>query len=182
MPRTTTYADQLKDPRWQRKRLEIMQREHFTCEQCGTHTETLHIHHGYYERGLAPWEYPDETLHCLCEGCHETTQGLLLEAQRALGLLVEDWDFAQAIGFLHGLAALWAACSYETPLPEIRVPDHLVGFLSGLGHAFNLTDDEVIQLKQEGLLVDAEGLANVPLLLQRWRQKCVPAPFSHREG
>ena len=29
------YSEQLKSPKWQKKRLEIMQRDKFTCQLCG---------------------------------------------------------------------------------------------------------------------------------------------------
>lgn len=64
------YYEQLKDPRWQRKRLEILQRADFMCESCGSTTETLHVHHGRYRKGTSPWEYEEQELHCLCAGCH----------------------------------------------------------------------------------------------------------------
>jgi 5-methylcytosine-specific restriction endonuclease McrA len=82
-----TYWEKLKDPRWQRRRLEILQRENFTCEAClGTDT-TLHVHHGYYEKGKDPWDYDSATLHCLCEGCHEDTKHELMEIQYRMALL-----------------------------------------------------------------------------------------------
>ena len=65
------YGKLLKDPRWQRKRLEIMQRDNFACVLCGDTESTLHVHHGYYKAGKKPWEYPDNTLMTLCEQCHE---------------------------------------------------------------------------------------------------------------
>jgi 5-methylcytosine-specific restriction endonuclease McrA len=34
-----TYGDKLKDPRWQKRRLEIFKRDEWTCQQCGD-TET----------------------------------------------------------------------------------------------------------------------------------------------
>lgn len=72
-----TYAEKLRDPRWQKKRLEIMQRANFKCELCGCDDETLNIHHGFYEYGYLrkykqPWDYPSKTLWCLCENCHLT--------------------------------------------------------------------------------------------------------------
>jgi len=69
-----TYAEKLKDPRWQRRRLEILNRSDFTCEDpgCGTKTETLHVHHLDYLPNAEPWEYPDEYLMVLCESCHTT--------------------------------------------------------------------------------------------------------------
>lgn len=75
-----TYTEKLRDPRWQRKRLEIMNRDGFRCKECKVSDATLNIHHGYYERGLEPWEYEDETLHTLCERCHEIAE----EARRHL--------------------------------------------------------------------------------------------------
>jgi len=57
-----SYAEKLKDPRWQRKRLEVMKRADFACENCGDRESTLNVHHGYYEPGLDPWEYSDNAL------------------------------------------------------------------------------------------------------------------------
>ena len=66
-----SYSDKLKDPRWQRKRLEVMEAADFACENCGDSESTLNVHHGYYEWGREPWDYDLETLHCLCEPCHK---------------------------------------------------------------------------------------------------------------
>jgi hypothetical protein len=70
-----SFYDKLKDPKWQEKRLRIMERSGFSCEWCGGKDYTLHIHHGYYTRGFDPWEYGDDTLYCLCENCHGIAQG-----------------------------------------------------------------------------------------------------------
>ena len=64
------YADMLTDPRWQRKRLEIMQRDGWKCRKCGDGLRTLHVHHVQY-RGATPWDCPDEDMLTLCEACHE---------------------------------------------------------------------------------------------------------------
>jgi len=79
-----TYFEKLRDPRWQRKRLEIMERAGFACEKCGDKTSTLNVHHGYYEKGLEPWEYESNTLWCLCESCHEDAQDLMRDVQYEL--------------------------------------------------------------------------------------------------
>lgn len=81
------YWEKLKDPRWQKKRLEILQRENFTCEACLATDTTLHVHHGYYEKDKEPWEYENETLHCVCEHCHEDTKHELMEIQYQMALL-----------------------------------------------------------------------------------------------
>ncbi len=67
-----TYREKLLDPRWQRKRLEVLGRDNFSCQDCGTTKKTLHVHHCYYERGKDPWDYPAESLLTLCCDCHES--------------------------------------------------------------------------------------------------------------
>lgn len=66
-----TYSDMLKDPIWQRRRLEILNRDNFTCQKCGNEKETLHIHHRHYINGRKPWDYPDTLLVTLCYKCHK---------------------------------------------------------------------------------------------------------------
>lgn len=65
-----TYEWLLKDPRWQKKRLEIFQRDSFTCTKCGDTYSPLHVHHFYYNHDLQPWEYPDHMLTTYCDLCH----------------------------------------------------------------------------------------------------------------
>lgn len=65
------YADFLKDPRWQKKRLEILNRDNFKCRACKDDLNTLHVHHLCYKNNLKPWEYKDEDLITLCENCHK---------------------------------------------------------------------------------------------------------------
>jgi hypothetical protein len=65
-----TYQEKLKDPRWQKKRLKILERDDWACQKCFDTESTLHIHHRYY-RKCEPWEYPDDALVTLCENCHE---------------------------------------------------------------------------------------------------------------
>lgn len=66
-----TYREKLKNPKWQRKRLEIFQRDKFRCQHCRSKEATLHVHHIYYTPNTDPWDYPDEALVTLCEFCHE---------------------------------------------------------------------------------------------------------------
>jgi hypothetical protein len=69
-----TYSEKLKDPRWQKRRLEVMDRDKFTCRKCNEATKTLNVHHRYYRKGAAPWEYPIEALITLCEPCHKEVE------------------------------------------------------------------------------------------------------------
>lgn len=67
-----TYSEKLKDPKWQRKRLEIMERDTFQCQICWNKEETLTVHHKSYIKGRDPWDYDDEYLITLCEDCHQS--------------------------------------------------------------------------------------------------------------
>jgi uncharacterized protein YkuJ len=66
-----TYSEKLKDPRWQKKRLEIFERDEWTCQSCYSQDETLHVHHLKYEKNREPWEYDNVDLITLCELCHQ---------------------------------------------------------------------------------------------------------------
>lgn len=83
-----SYSEKLKDPRWQRKRLEILQRDNWACQICGSSHSTLMVHHRWYQRGFHPWEYPNNSLITLCEECHE---GELEEHSH----LSQDWSIIQ---------------------------------------------------------------------------------------
>lgn len=69
--RVTPYSQLLKDPRWQKKRLEVLSINDWMCISCGAKESELHIHHIRYRRGKKPWEYTPEELLVLCADCHE---------------------------------------------------------------------------------------------------------------
>ena len=73
------YKEKLLDPRWQKKRLEILSRDNFQCTACGSKEKTLHVHHRYYGRG-DPWDIADEALITLCNKCHSMEEVHLIEA------------------------------------------------------------------------------------------------------
>lgn len=62
------YQDKLKSPKWQKKRLEILQRDSFTCQMCGDEKTELHVHHIKYTN--EPYDAPNENLQTLCKHCH----------------------------------------------------------------------------------------------------------------
>lgn len=47
----TSYAQKLLDPRWQKIRLHILERDNWQCQNCLNKNETLHVHHRSYRRG-----------------------------------------------------------------------------------------------------------------------------------
>lgn len=64
------YKEKLLHPKWQKKRLIILQRDGFKCTLCGDDQTTLHVHHEGYEGYKNPWDYEDDKLKTLCSDCH----------------------------------------------------------------------------------------------------------------
>ena len=65
------YKEQLKSPKWQKKRLEVLSLRGFKCENCANEEKQLHVHHRFYLKGRKAWEYDNDVLQVLCETCHE---------------------------------------------------------------------------------------------------------------
>ena len=65
------YRQKLLDPRWQKKRLAVLERDNWTCQFCLSRTQTLDVHHCRYRRGVEPWDYPLADLLTLCRDCHQ---------------------------------------------------------------------------------------------------------------
>jgi hypothetical protein len=105
MSKSDSYINKLKDPRWQKRRLEIMQRDNFCCQQCFLGTKTLHVHHKYYDHGKEPWDYPDKVLVTLCEDCHTSEGAGKQEAMQSIyrafcdkGFL--NWEITSLAGII----------------------------------------------------------------------------------
>ena len=78
-----TYSEKLRSPRWQKKRLEILERDNWSCVCCGEKEKNLQVHHAVYSR-IDPWDYPNHILQTLCAPCHEIRQELTDKASDAL--------------------------------------------------------------------------------------------------
>jgi hypothetical protein len=65
----TTYAQKLKNPRWQKIRLKAMERDDWKCRLCFAEGQTLAVHHKKYT-GENPWDADVQHLVTLCEDCH----------------------------------------------------------------------------------------------------------------
>lgn len=94
---TDTYRDKLRDPRWQKKRLEIFQRDAWTCQACGDKETELQVHHLAYSG--EPWEAQNDMLRTLCAPCHKLVTEInrdaehdLIQAFHAIGLHPEGFS------------------------------------------------------------------------------------------
>ena len=88
------YAELLKDPRWQKRRLEIMERDEWTCQKCRDTEATLTVHHKSYRfegDGFADvWDYKDNDLITLCDTCHGVEETVLLFLKKNLYFMIRD--------------------------------------------------------------------------------------------
>lgn len=94
----STYAEKLKDPRWQRLRLQILERDEWTCQWCGDTKTTLHVHHEAYE-GADPWDTDKELLTTVCADCHSIEHLGLNDLEKFLYKCVRsrDWPNTESI-------------------------------------------------------------------------------------
>lgn len=101
-----TYSEKLKDPRWQKKRLQILERDQWFCCCCCDNSKTLHVHHRRYFPGKEPWEVDDKYLITLCEYCHQSETELMPDAIHDITEVLKEHFFAHEInqiteGFIH---------------------------------------------------------------------------------
>jgi hypothetical protein len=68
------YSEKLKHPKWQKKRLEILSRDNFSCQLCSDSETELHVHHLNYTK--EPQDAPNEDLQTLCKTCHSLVEYL----------------------------------------------------------------------------------------------------------
>jgi hypothetical protein len=78
------YSEKLKDPRWQKLRLKVFERDDWTCQLCFDKESQLKVHHKYYLQGKEPWDYPLEAFTTLCEKCHTEEYENRPEAEHVL--------------------------------------------------------------------------------------------------
>jgi hypothetical protein len=87
------YSDKLRDPRWQKKRLEVFERDNFCCQCCFDSGSTLAVHHLRYITGNEPWDYPNDMLLTLCEGCHNAEYEGMKDSIESLVEQIKDRGF-----------------------------------------------------------------------------------------
>jgi hypothetical protein len=119
-----SYSEKLRDPRWQKMRLEVMQRDKFTCCHCRDDEKTLNVHHLTYTKGAAPWEYELSNLITLCEDCHELAEERITKIRTMAGGK-SDYLMKGLCRILHAQAAI-------TPYNDAGIMHATDAFLSFL--------------------------------------------------
>ncbi|MCR4374200.1 MAG: hypothetical protein NUW22_05065 [Acidobacteria bacterium] len=145
-----TYWELLKHPNWQRKRLEVMQRDNFTCVSCGSTENTLNVHHSYYTKGAMPWDYPADSLKTLCQQCHGDHHEAMENLKASIGLLdITVLDMVR--GYVDGL--LWSEGDYSR---KVHIESY--EYAQGVGHWWGVSADDIIAL------VNSKGVISVDTL------------------
>lgn len=105
-----TYSEKLKDPRWQKKRLQILKRDRFKCRYCGDKQTELQIHHLKYSG--EPWEADNENLITTCKHCHNLLTFLdfkILKVKKDKAG-IDDYKFVILGEFLDGTTGVIFSC------------------------------------------------------------------------
>lgn len=124
------YWKKLQDPRWQKKRLEILERDGFACVNCGSERQTLHVHHSYYAKGVDPWDADGEHLRTLCESCHELFSRERDKLNIAIAAIYDHDVWLRLTAFVEELARL-------TPQSQCEV----TYALAALAHEYFLSEN-----------------------------------------
>src|SRR4028119_18398 len=121
------YSEQLRDPRWQKKRLQILERDGFACVTCGDTKSTLHVHHIKYGKRSSPWEVPAEWLKTLCEGCHERVTEATNKVAESVRAMTPDQAEALAKSITPGSTA---AGPFATPAASALSDGMIAGIIA----------------------------------------------------
>jgi hypothetical protein len=112
------YAQQIKHPLWQKKRLEVLEANGYKCVKCEAEDEQLHVHHPFYKRGAMIWEYEKEELKCLCFQCHKEEHAIDEEIKRALAVCPHKHFILSCIEEVNKKGVLSLIFRDRRPLPR----------------------------------------------------------------
>lgn len=178
------YSEQLKNPNWQKRRLEALNEAGWSCRKCDATDATLHVHHKQYFKGRMAWEYESEDLEVLCESCHASEhdhQDLLkrlLSNARILGVMREKEPLAVAIGLIGGYFHGHFAGQLDEELAMQAEEAAPVSFNRGLmlaGLTGTVRVWDMAQLIREGHMQTGQPLTDaVEKLLTSWEALRTP--------
>ena len=152
------FFKQYQHPNWQKKRLEILERDSYQCQQCGDKENQLQVHHGFYGKDKKPWEYDDRSLSTLCDNCHKKAQDLLNRIKEYIGFLRED-DLHRVLGYVSSLASqsiYFEQCTEKDEMITVEKPETSDGII-GMADAFCMNPPDVQEILKEGLVAVKDG-------------------------
>lgn len=121
------YSEQIKSPKWQKKRLEILSLRGFKCEKCKSEDEQLHVHHRFYIEKRKAWEYDNDVFQVLCHICHknEHTKKESVQKYPEIVELIDKFYLENDYDYLKLIL-------------EISIRNLDPDFINNLGECFNL--------------------------------------------
>jgi hypothetical protein len=144
------FFEAYKHPMWQEKRLRIMERDGFKCTTCDSKDKTLNVHHGYYEKNKKPWEYANETLHTLCEPCHERAEAVMKAIKGLMACLGPKY-LDSFVGYLGGIG-LWVGKAEKLHVGNDR------DIANGICDSWGLPVNFIFELLDESGVIHAKDL------------------------
>lgn len=129
------YSKKLSHPKWQKRRLERLSEENFSCQICNNENEELHVHHLYYDKDKDVWEYPNKALIVLCKTHHDYEHSIEMDVKNDL------FDSFKRAGFtnsslLHIIIGL-RAMKYQPASPNLVA--HAIGNMFSNNSDFKAT-------------------------------------------
>lgn len=139
---SASYTRKLQDPRWQKRRLEVFDKARWLCSGCGSGDKTLHVHHRDYVWGRDPWDYPDDTLECLCSECHEDATYAQKTLKREISGL-STVSMERLIGYARGIKEIWEHDFFSSE-HKLRADNYEQAM--GLADCFECDVEDVVKL------------------------------------
>lgn len=116
------YSEQYKNPKWQKLRLKILERDNWACQRCGDDESQLQVHHRCYIYGNKTWEYHELDLVTLCNDCHKEEKDGMGEEMGSLTQVLRRKLFSNHVNEIN--------CSLGAELVNENYPTDL--FISAL--------------------------------------------------
>jgi len=153
------YSQKLRDPRWQKLRLEIMQRDGFSCKICSSTQKTLMVHHLKYTGN--PWEAPPQDLITLCEDCHNEEHKNRGNNERDLLKML------RRAGFTHNHLSWLSTCIQTSDISPDKIIFVLAFFTNELDSRITkIVDKEIVRWASSVNLTEKTIFVNQ--LFRRW--------------
>jgi hypothetical protein len=127
------YSDKFKDPQWQKKRLEIMGRDGFTCQHCAASDKTLSVHHSYYVSNRDPWNYPGWSLITICNDCISSARAISEQEEQM-------WE--SAVSHFADRSPFWCDYFYDIAAMYERLSEK-IGETNAANRMMQILEDEI---------------------------------------